>query len=96
MVVDDFLSSPIRVFSIAIGRHYDHPRLRILDIFHVPWSQITSLQLHESIPLNDCYQILVQCINVVSVELSSREWKFPGAAIRRAPLSGDTQNIHLI
>ncbi|KAJ7734032.1 hypothetical protein DFH07DRAFT_130858 [Mycena maculata] len=77
--VNTFLSSPhLRMFklSIPLRRNNREP----LAAFRVQWSQLTLLQLFSGpFSLNACCEILVQCINVVSVELHSREWTFPHA-----------------
>ncbi|KAJ7734036.1 hypothetical protein DFH07DRAFT_130946 [Mycena maculata] len=75
--VDAFLLSQLRIFEIAIPLNDD---VHMHSIFHVPWSQLTSLRMHNVTSLNDCCQMLVQCISVVSVDLYTREWTFPDSA----------------
>ncbi|KAJ7129265.1 hypothetical protein C8R44DRAFT_776319 [Mycena epipterygia] len=67
--VDIFATSP-RLREIDLGIDHD----RDLGFLCLPWKQLTKFIFRGT--LNQCLEIMLQCVNLVSIDLSSCEWDF--------------------
>lgn len=79
--IDLFSSCPrLRDVAIRILESSHRQDSGMLKAFDIPWKQLTSLVLKGAITLNECRDILLQCSNLVSVDISADAWDSSSAS----------------